>query len=102
VTEQLRIGKRGAVVIPVQLRRQYHMEEGSRLAVEERDGGLLLTTLPVSPSEEERRRFFAELTDQVAATRANPGAWEEEMAERAVLEGTLLDGLSGPEDAAGA
>ncbi|HEY8744887.1 MAG TPA: hypothetical protein VIU62_17495 [Chloroflexota bacterium] len=55
---------------------------------------------PVDPREDERQRFFADLTDQVAATRADPGAWNEEVAERAALEGTLLDGLFGPDHAA--
>lgn len=99
MTEQLRVGKRGAVVIPVQLRRQYHIQEGARMAVEARDDGLLLTVLPVGPSEEERHRFFADLADQVAATRADPSAWKKELAERELLNGTLLDGLSGPESA---
>ncbi|HEX6677076.1 MAG TPA: hypothetical protein VF486_18860 [Actinomycetes bacterium] len=38
-------------------------------------------------------RFFAELDAAYARLRADPAAWEEELAERAELEGTLADGL---------
>jgi hypothetical protein len=40
-----------------------------------------------------RERFFAELHAAYARLRADPTAWEEELAERAELEGTLADGL---------
>lgn len=97
MVEQLRVGKRGAVVIPALLRRRYHMEEGARLAIEERDDGLLLRALPPVAGVEERTRFFLELTERVRATRDIPVAWDEELANRADLEGTLLDGLNEPE-----
>lgn len=90
---QTRVGKRGTVVVPAILRRRLHMEEGAILSVEEREGGVLLKALPMGPTAEERRRFFAEFTAQVATTRADPRAWAEEEEERAALAGTLLDGL---------
>lgn len=40
-----------------------------------------------------RERFFADLHAAYARLRADPTAWEEELAERAELEGTLADGL---------
>lgn len=89
-----RMGKRGTLVIPSVLRRRYHLEDGAPVLVEEQDGGLLLKPAPVTPTEEERRRFFTVLADQVASTRAAATAWAEETAEREALAGTLLDGLA--------
>ena len=42
MTEYIRVGKRGTLVIPAELRRQYGLEEGEMLAMEEHAGGLLL------------------------------------------------------------
>lgn len=90
---QTRMGKRGTIVVPAIMRRRFHMEEGAILSVEERDGGLLLKAVPIGPTAEERSRFFEDFTAQVAAARADPGAWADEEEERAALAGTLLDGL---------
>jgi predicted transcriptional regulator len=40
-----------------------------------------------------REQFFAELNAAYARLQADPVAWEEELAERALLENTLADGL---------
>jgi predicted transcriptional regulator len=40
-----------------------------------------------------REQFFAELNAAYARLRADPVAWQEELAERRLLEGTLADGL---------
>jgi predicted transcriptional regulator len=40
-----------------------------------------------------RERFFADLHAAYARLRADPAAWDAELAERADLEGTLADGL---------
>ncbi len=40
-----------------------------------------------------REQFYAEFNAAFARLRADPVAWEEELAERALLEGTLADGL---------
>jgi len=40
-----------------------------------------------------RQRFFDELNAAYAALRADPDAWAEEEAERAALDGPLMDGL---------
>jgi hypothetical protein len=41
-----------------------------------------------------RRQFFLEqLNEQFARLRADPAAWREELAERKLWEGTLMDGL---------
>ena len=43
-----------------------------------------------------REQFFAELNATYARLQADPVAWEEELAERALLENTLADGLDDP------
>ncbi|HEX5878079.1 MAG TPA: toxin-antitoxin system protein [Actinomycetota bacterium] len=40
-----------------------------------------------------REQFYAEFNGAFERLRADPVAWEEELAERAELEGTLADGL---------
>jgi predicted transcriptional regulator len=40
-----------------------------------------------------REQFFAELDAAYARLQADPVAWEEELAERALWEATLADGL---------
>ena len=42
-----------------------------------------------------REQFFAELDAAYARRQADPVAWEEELAERALWESTLADGLDG-------
>ena len=42
VAEYVRIGKRGTLVIPVETRRHYGLDEGEMLVMEERAEGLLL------------------------------------------------------------
>ena len=41
----------------------------------------------------EADRFFRELDAAYRATRADPAAWQEEQAARALWDNTLLDGL---------
>lgn len=40
-----------------------------------------------------RRQFLAEVNASFAALRANPGAWREELAERAEWDAMLADGI---------
>lgn len=40
-----------------------------------------------------RQRFLAGLNSDFAALRKNEAAWQEELAERMVWDGTLTDGL---------
>ncbi len=40
-----------------------------------------------------REQFFAELDAAYTRLQADPAAWEEELAERALWESTLADGL---------
>lgn len=89
-----KVGKRGAVVIPAAVREHYRLHEGVALIVEERPDGVLLRRASLSPTAEERERFFQELDEQIAATqRDDPSEWEAELEERRIYDGTLLDGL---------
>ncbi len=42
MTDYIRVGKRGTVVIPAETRRKYGLDEGEMLVMEEAEGGLLL------------------------------------------------------------
>ena len=44
--------------------------------------------------EYRRKRFWDETNAAYAALRADPQVWQEELAERALTEGTLADGIA--------
>ena len=50
-TDSIRVGKRGTVVLPAALRRQFGMEEGAMLIAEPVDDGILLRPAVVLPIE---------------------------------------------------
>jgi len=59
--ETIKIGRRGTVVIPVSIRRNYRLEEGSLVIAEARPDGVLLrpvVTLPVEIYSAERKAEF--------------------------------------------
>ena len=56
-----RVGKRGTIVVPAALRRQYGLEEGALVIAEEREDGILLrpaAAFPVEIYSRERRAEF--------------------------------------------
>ncbi len=57
--EPIKVGKKGTVVIPAELRRKFGLVEGTLAAVEERDEGVLIrpvpTTLPAEMYSDVRR-----------------------------------------------
>jgi len=56
-----KVGKRGTIVIPANLRQSYGLEEGSQVSVEARPEGVLLrpvVTLPVEIYSPERKAEF--------------------------------------------
>ncbi len=60
-TEKTKIGRRGAVVIPVGLRKKYGFEEGSLVIAEARAEGVLLrpvATIPLEIYTPERKAEF--------------------------------------------
>jgi len=57
----IKVGKRGTIVIPANLRQSYGLEEGSQVSVEARPEGVLLRpviTLPVEIYSPERKAEF--------------------------------------------
>lgn len=46
-----RVGKRGAIIVPVELRRRFGIEEGTLVIAEERDDGILIRPAVVVPVE---------------------------------------------------
>jgi|GEM_PF-927093 len=62
-----------------------------RLADEE--GKSLLAILDEAVRELDRLKFFAKVNAAYKALRADPKAWQEELQERAMLDGTLLDDI---------
>ena len=56
-----KIGKRGVVVIPAALRRQFHLREGDLMIVENHEDGILLriaVALPIERYSPERKAEF--------------------------------------------
>ncbi len=55
------VGKRGAVIIPVEMRRHLGLEEGTPIIAEEREGGIFIrpaVLLPVEVYAPERKAEF--------------------------------------------
>ena len=85
-TRPIRAGKRGAVIIPAELRRRYGIEEGNLLVAEPRPEGVLIrpaVAVPVEIYTPERKaefllstainmRDYAWAVDQVRALGLNP------------------------------
>jgi bifunctional DNA-binding transcriptional regulator/antitoxin component of YhaV-PrlF toxin-antitoxin module len=89
-----RVGKRGTFVIPAPLRERYGFAEGTLVIAEPREDGVLLRPAIAQPLDDEfRERLLREADEAYAALRADPEAWKEELAERALWERTLMDGL---------
>jgi AbrB family looped-hinge helix DNA binding protein len=63
--EIIRIGKRGTIVLPAALRRQFGLEEGSVVLAEIRDEGIVLCPAIVVPADSQQRR--AEILFSTAA-----------------------------------
>ncbi|MBI2302192.1 MAG: AbrB/MazE/SpoVT family DNA-binding domain-containing protein [Armatimonadetes bacterium] len=95
MTTTTKVGKRGTLVIPAALRRQYHLAEGSLVIAEARDDGILLRPARAVPRDQEEayEQLIEASNAAYAALRADPAAWAEVEAERAVWDGTLMDGL---------
>jgi AbrB family looped-hinge helix DNA binding protein len=49
--QSARVGKRGAIVVPANLRRRFGIEEGSIVVAEETDDGILIRPAMVIPVE---------------------------------------------------
>jgi len=66
----VKIGKRGTLVIPAQIRKSYGLEDGDLISLEGKEGGILLRpvlTLPVekySPEDKARFLFANSVTEE--------------------------------------
>jgi len=49
--ETAKVGKRGAIIVPARLRKQYGIEEGALVMAEARQDGILIRPAVVSPVE---------------------------------------------------
>lgn len=78
MTEYIRIGKRGTVVIPSQLRREYGLSEGDMLALEPGAEGLLLKPTRTYDVEIYTPERFAEFRINNTGSAAE---WDEAVAE---------------------
>ena len=91
------IRERGQVTIPAEVRKQAQLEEGSVVEFEVRDEGVLLRPkIAIAELELDDafiRDVIASTTSGYESLRADSSAWEAELAERSVLEGSLADAL---------
>jgi AbrB family looped-hinge helix DNA binding protein len=94
----IRVGKRGTVVIPADLRRKFGLYEGALIIAEAQEDGVLIRPAVAVPLDANlRRRWLEETNEAYAALRADSAVWQAEIAERAAWDATLLDGLD-PEE----
>lgn len=59
--QSAKVGKRGAIVVPANLRKRFGMEEGSIVIAEEKDDGILIRpaiVVPVERYSSERKAEF--------------------------------------------
>lgn len=49
--ESAKVGKRGAIIVPVRLRKRFGIEEGAMVTAEEREDGILIRPAVVFPVE---------------------------------------------------
>jgi AbrB family looped-hinge helix DNA binding protein len=66
-----RIGKRGTIVVPAELRRRFGLEEGSYVTAEPRDEGILLRPAMLVPIEKYTPERKAEFLLTNATSRAD-------------------------------
>lgn len=89
--------ERGQLTIPAEIRKQAQLDEGAVVEFEVREDGLLLRPKIVLDDVQLDEDFIRNVIDSTAtayeALRADKDAWAEELAERAVLEGSLADGV---------
>lgn len=92
----VRVGKRGVLVIPADLRERVGIEHGTLLAIVEQDGGLLIRPVELRYPADARQReaFLREVNESYAIMeRDHPDEWRAMLAEQDEWDGTLLDGL---------
>lgn len=96
MAETAKIDQRGAVLLPSAARARFGLDAGATIAIELRPDGILLRPALARPTDEEREQFFARLHAEAEAM--DPAVREEERAELALWDATLMDGLDPDED----
>ena len=51
LTQSAKVGKRGAIIVPANLRKRFGIEEGTMVTAEEREDGILIRPAVVIPVE---------------------------------------------------
>ena len=89
--------ERGQLTIPAEVRKQAQLEEGAVVEFEVHEEGLFLRPKIVVDDVQLDEDFIRSVIDSTATAyeelRADKDAWAQELAERAVLEGSLADGV---------
>jgi AbrB family looped-hinge helix DNA binding protein len=67
--EAVKVGKRGTIVVPAKLRKQYGIEEGAMVTAEARDDGVLIRPAVVLPIEKYTPERKAEFLLSTATTK---------------------------------
>lgn len=69
--EAAKVGKRGAIIVPAKLRKQYGIEEGTLVTTEAREDGILIRPAVVVPVERYTPERKAEFLLSTATTDAD-------------------------------
>ena len=69
--ESAKVGKRGAIIVPAQLRKRFGIEEGTLVTAEEREDGILIRPAVIVPVERYTPERKAEFLLSTATTRAD-------------------------------
>lgn len=90
---------RGQITIPKEIREEAQLEEGAEVDFEVREPGEVVIRRKISFDTLELddafvRSVIASTTDGFEARRGDTAAWASEIEERAVLDGSLGDGLA--------
>ena len=93
------VRERGQLTIPKEVREQAQLEEGAEVDFEVREPGEVVIRRKISfdtleLDDEFVRSVIASTTDGFEALRGDAAAWSSELEERAVLDGSLGDGLA--------
>lgn len=83
--DSIRVGKRGAIVLPAALRRRFGMEEGAMIIAEATDEGVLLRPAVVLPLEQYSSARTAEFLLNNAVT-PDEYAWAVQEVRRMGLD----------------
>ena len=91
------VRERGQLTIPARVRKQARLETGAVVEFEVREDGLRprprIVVDDLAIDDEFVRSVIETTTAAYAALRTDDAAWADELAERAVLEGALPEGL---------